>query len=326
MALKGQDMIELERRSLFKGAAAMSILSATGANAARPRLFFDRIKRPIGLQLYTLGDAPEKDLEGTLAKVAAIGFRDLQLPSLFGKSPVAVKHAGDTAGVKFSCIHLAVTPNIPKTALSLMSESQRIVDDLGVLGIKDAVLPLMLFPKSFKAGPGVDFRAEIARSVAEDGPDLWKRTAELLNEKAATLKPHGIRLGYHNHNVEFVRFGKQTGWDILASETDKSLVFFEVDVGWIAAAGLDPVAFLRRHAGRVRWLHAKDVKATTKPNIALQMNPTEVGSGKQDWARLLPAAHRAGCEHFYVEQEAPFTMERIDAAAKGYAFLKALRA
>ncbi len=319
-------MAQFDRRSMMGALAAVGGISmlATSTLAKAKQPFFKRNGLPIGLQLYTLGDDPVKDLDGTLAKVAALGFRDLQLPSLFGKTPAEVKAAGSNAGVSFSCIHLAVTPNVPATALSLMSGTQRIVDDLGTLGVNDAVLPLMLFPKSFKMGPGVDFRAEIARSIAEDGADLWKRTAALLNEKAAALKPHGIRLGYHNHNVEFARFGKQTGWDILAQETDKSLVFFEVDVGWIAAAGLDPVAFLKRHKGRVRWLHVKDILPSSKPNIVLQMDPTEVGSGKQDWARILPAARAAGCEHFYIEQEPPFTMPRIDSAAKGRAFLEKL--
>ena len=72
-------------------------------------------------------------------------------------------------------------------------------------------------------------------------------------------------------------------------------------------------------------MHVKDVKASTVTNYALKMDPTEVGSGKQDWVRILPAARKAGVEHFYVEQEPPFTMSRMDAAAKSYAFLAGLR-
>jgi sugar phosphate isomerase/epimerase len=217
-------------------------------------------------------------------------------------------------------------PNLPTTALSLLSPTQRIVDDLGTLGLSQAVLPLMLFPANFSRKEGEGFPQTIARSVAEAGADIWKRTAALLNEKAAALKPHGIALGYHNHNVEFLPIGKTNGWAILARETDKTLVSFEIDIGWLGAAGVDPVAFLKRHSGRVRQIHVKDVKATTKTNYALAMDPTEIGSGKLDWSRILPAAHKAGVRHFYVEQEAPFEMARIDAIAKSYGFLSALRA
>ena len=166
----------------------------------------------------------------------------------------------------------------------------------------------------------------IPRAFAEAGVDIWKRTAALLNERGAALKPLGIDFGYHNHNLEFAPVGGTTGWDIITRETDPALVHFEVDIGWLAAAGLDPVAFLRRHSGRVRWLHIKDLKADSVANFGLSMHPTEIGSGKQDWAKILPAAHRAGVQHYYVEQEPPFAIPRMEAAARSYAFLAQLRA
>jgi sugar phosphate isomerase/epimerase len=125
--------------------------------------------------------------------------------------------------------------------------------------------------------------------------------------------------------VEFVDAGKGTGWDVLQAETDPTMVHFEVDLGWVSAAGLDPVEFLHRTKGRVRWIHVKDLKASTAANTALQMDPTEVGSGRMDWKSILPAAKAAGVQHFYVEQEPPFTMPRIDAAAKSFAYLAALK-
>jgi sugar phosphate isomerase/epimerase len=316
----------INRRTLLGGIAAAGAIAMHESPVFAGKIsFFKRIKRPIGLQLYTLGDDVAKNVDATLARVAAIGFTDLQLPQLYGKTPAEMKAAGDKAGVKFSCIHLAATPNTPATALSMLSSPQRIADDLGALGATGGVMPIMLFPEGFAPKQGEDFRAMLSRALAEGGADVWKRTAALLNEKAAALKQHGIIIGYHNHNMEFAPVGETTGWDILVKETDP-MVQFEVDVGWVAAGGLDPVAFLNQQKGRVRWLHVKDVKPSTQANYALKMDPTEVGSGKQDWARILPAAHKAGCQHFYVEQEPPFTMERIDAAAKGYTYLKGLRA
>ena len=311
----------LNRRALLSGLAASAAVATMPEALAATRGFFNRAGKPIGLQLYTLGDDVGKDLDRTLANVAAIGFRDLELPQLFGRTPAELKAAADRAGVNFSAIHLADMPNMPAEALSLKSPVQRIVDDLGALGVHDAVMPIMSIPASFKMGPGDTFQTAISRALAEAGPDHWKHTAERLNERAAALKPFGIRMGYHNHNVEFAPIGGTTGWDILVAETDPKLVWFEVDVGWIAAAGLDPAAFLGRHKGRVRWLHVKDLQASTQTNFALRMDPTEVGSGKQDWPGILAAAQAAGVEHYYLEQEAPFAMPRIDAAAKGFAFL-----
>jgi sugar phosphate isomerase/epimerase len=319
--------ISVNRRAVLAGLAATSACLPVPALAGAKNMpFFDRIKRPIGLQLYTLGDEPLKDLDGVLSKVFAIGYRDVELPNMYGKTAPELKGALDKAQLSASCMHLSAMPNLPAKSLSLLSSTQRIVDELGVLGLRQAVLPLMLFPTSFKPVAGESFQQTLARSLEAAGADIWKRTAALLNEKAAALQPHGISLGYHNHNVEFLKIGKTNGWDILAQETDKKLVSFEVDIGWLGAAGIDPIAFLKRHSGRCRQLHVKDIKATTKPNFALSMDPTEVGSGRLDWARILPAAHKAGVRNFYVEQEAPFAMARMDAVAKSYAYLATLKA
>jgi sugar phosphate isomerase/epimerase len=318
--------MNVDRRAVVTGLAATSAgLFIPAFAGAKNMPFFDQIKRPIGLQLYTLGDEPMKDLDGVLSRVSSIGYRDVELPSMYGKTAIDLKAALDKTELSASCIHLSAMPNLPAASLSLLSPLQRIVDELGVLALRQAVLPLMLFPADFKLIAGETFQQTLARSLAKAGADIWKRTAALLNEKAAALKPHGISLGYHNHNVEFLKIGKTNGWDILAQETDKTLVSFEVDIGWLGAAGIDPIDFLKRYSGRCRQLHVKDIKSTTKPNFALAMDPTEVGSGRLDWARILPAAYKAGVRNFYVEQEPPFAMARMEAVAKSYAFLAALK-
>jgi sugar phosphate isomerase/epimerase len=98
-------------------------------------------------------------------------------------------------------------------------------------------------------------------------------------------------------------------------------VFFELDLGWVSTAGLDPAAEIRRLGRRVRWLHVKDVKPTTKRNFALQMDPAVVGEGRIDWPGVLRAARLAGVRHFYIEQEPPFAIPRIEAVRQGYGFL-----
>lgn len=316
-------MMNLDRRFFLAGLTGLAMTGPSAVAASR-KPFFQRIGKPIGLQLYTLGEEPTKDLSGTFARLGQIGYKDLQLPSLLGKTPAELKAAADRIGARYSCIHLAAMPGMSADSLGLMSSVQKIVDDLGALGIKDAVMPILQIPDTFRTASGKSFQEKIVNALQMAGGDTYKKTANLLNERAAALKPHGIQLGYHNHNLEFAPLGNTTGWDILVKETDPALIKFEVDVGWVAAAGLDPVAFMKAHKGRVRWLHVKDLKPSTKANYALTMDPTEVGSGKQDWAKLLPAARKAGIEHFYVEQEAPFSMPRLDSAAKGFEYLSKL--
>ena len=315
--------IAIDRRSLLLGAAGTAAVLALPACALRTPdgRFFERHSLPVGIQLYALGDDPQKDLEGTLAKVAAIGFRDIEMPGLLGRDAASVHRAADAAGVSVSSIHVGV-----KGELSMASDSQRLLDIAGTLGASHIVVPMFPLPVGLKPQPGEDIAALLVRGVREQGADMWKELAALLNTKGSALKAGGVALGYHNHSIEFMPVDKRTGWEIIAEETDPALVHFEADIGWIASAGLDPVAFLNRYSGRVRQLHVKDVKRGFVPSTQMKTDPTEVGSGSVDWARVLPAAYAAGARHFYYEQEPPFAIPRIEAAAKSYAFLAQLRA
>lgn len=315
--------LDINRRSLLLGAAGTAAALALPACAMRVPSgpFFARHSLPVGIQLYSLGDDPQKDLEGTLAKVAAIGFRDIELPGLLGRDAGTVRRAADAAGLSISSFHAGI-----KGELSMASDSQRLLDVARTLGASQIVVPMFPIPPGLKPQPGEDIPALLVRAVREAGPDMWKALASLLNERAAALKKGGVALGYHNHSIEFMPVGERTGWQIIADETDPSLVHFEADIGWITSAGLDPVAFLKRYSGRVRQLHVKDVKRGFVPNTQMRTDPTEVGSGSVDWANVLPAAYAAGARHFYYEQEPPFAIPRIEAAAKSYVFLAQLRA
>lgn len=316
-------MSELNRRSLLAGigAAGMAGLIGSPALAAGRRPFFQRVGLPIGLQVYTLGNVT--DLDKTFAEIAAIGYRELELPNLYGKQPAEIAAAAKRAGLTIGSVHV---PLASGTGLVFGAEPAKLADMLGTLGAKWAVAPLMPLPANMRPLPGEDFPKAIARSVAAEGETIWKKAAAQLNEKGAALRPLGIGVAYHNHNIEFAPIGNTTGWNILVGETDPRLVSFEVDLGWVTAGGNDPVAFLRRHRGRIKLLHVKDVAAGSPTNFTIAMNPTEVGSGTQPWARLLPAAYDAGVRHFYVEQEPPFAIPRIEAARRSYTYLAALKA
>lgn len=313
--------LALDRRSLLTGAIGAAAGLTLPAKAAARRAFFQRIGRPIGVQLYALGDEAQKDLGGTLMQLAKIGYRDLELPGLMGRKPTEIRQLADAAGLGISSVHVPTAG-----AFSIRSSPQELADSLGVLGARHAVVPMFGMPAGFKLKPGADFAAQINAAIESSGARMWIELADLLNERAALLKPHGIAVGYHNHSAEFRRVGKRTAWEILAARTDPKLVHFEVDIGWVTSAGLDPVAFFRKYTGRCRQVHVKDVKRGFKPNTALQTIPTEVGSGVIDWARVLPAAYAAGVRNFYFEQEPPFAISRMEAAAKSFAFLSQLRA
>ena len=109
---------------------------------------------------------------------------------------------------------------------------------------------------------------------------------------------------------------------ILMKETNPQLVSFEMDAGWVASAGIDPLTLLSQYPGRFSGMHIKDIKASTAANYAFKLDPTEVGQGTINWSRLLAKAYDANIRQFYVEQEQPFTKPPLEEAAACIEFLK----
>lgn len=304
---------ELHRRAFL--ATGLAAMTAGGGAAAAAQPFFKRHGLSIGIQLYTLAPDAAKDLDGTLKAVADVGYRSIELQGLLGRSGAQMRAALDAAGVTCASIHV-------QGRGQLDGDLAKLSDDLGAIGVKYAVMPSPLISNQQIQAAGGDWRKALTLLTADD----WKANADFLNEKAAVLAKSGIKLGYHNHNFEFAPLGSTNGMEILFEKTDPALVTFEIDVGWVAAAGLDPAALLQRYKGRVSLMHVKDIKPETQPNFALKMDPTEVGSGKLPWTTLLPAAYAAGVRGFYVEQEPPFARPRIEAAKISHDFLAGLKA
>lgn len=311
----------ITRRTFLGGAAALSCAAATaGLAAPAGRGFFAAHELAIGLQLYTLGDAPYRDLDGTLRQVARIGYRSVEPVGWMKKSASELRAALDRAALKCPSTHVPLESS--GDGPSLEGDIGRLAADMHRLGAEYVVVPIFPVPRRIGAPrKGEDGLAFLVRAGRELTADDWRRTAEQLNEKGAALKREGLKLAYHNHNVEFARYGARTGYDLLLKHTDPGTVWFEMDVGWVAAAGVDPLPLLRSHRRRFRLMHVKDLKADTVPNTAFRMDPADVGSGTIDWKAVLQSGYEAGVRHFYVEQEPPFSEPRMDAARADYRYL-----
>lgn len=313
----------LSRRGLLAGAVAAGA-GMSGAAEAAAKPFFKQVGLPIGLQTYTLGPEAQANLEATLNAVAGIGYRAVELPGLALARAADVRGYLDRAGLICPSVHVSPRGG-PKDA-AFNQDLGPVGEALNVLGAKTAIAPLFMFPERFdlRPQPGEDFGGVLRRLGSQMTADDWKRNADIFNDKARALKAAGIKVGYHNHNFEFAPLGDTNGLELLLKHTDPDLVSFELDVGWVAAAGVDPAMVFAHHKGRFTHMHVKDIKATTQPNYVLKMDPTEVGSGRLDWARLLPAAYAAGVRAFFVEQEPPFTRPRMEAAKISHDFLAGL--
>jgi sugar phosphate isomerase/epimerase len=304
----------LSRRGFLAAGAATFGAAVAGAATAAEAAFFQRRNVPVGIQLYSLGPDLAKELDAQLATVAKIGFKSVELAGYLGRTPAELRAAFDKAGLVCPSAHIS-----PKGPTGFSGDLAKLADEWHVIGVKSVMMPIFYIPDRMG---GADLRQAGTQMTADD----WKWNADFLNEKAAVLKKAGIVAGYHNHNFEFAPLkdakGKETnGMEILLKDTDPSLVTFELDAGWVTAAGKDPFVLLKNHRGRFTQMHVKDIKSTTKANFELKQDPTEVGSGMIDWKKLLPAAYDAGIRGFYYEQEPPFAHARLESAKISYDYL-----
>jgi sugar phosphate isomerase/epimerase len=318
----------MNRRALLGGigASALGVMTADLAEARSRRRFFERMRQPIGLQFGVIGTGGGRDIDASFAQVAEIGFREVELSNLFGKTPAELAAAASRAGVKIASLHLPLIAMGGPGSLSMASEPARIGEVMGTLGARWAIVPILMIPSTYRPKPGERMETGLGRAIAEAGEDIWKQTAAALNTKAAALRPLGVGVAYHNHNLDFAPIGKTTGWDILMRETEADLVKFEIDVGWVELAGIDPVRFLDSVRGRVRLIHVRDMVRDKPQSFEISMNSPVVGSGRLDWARILPAARRAGARHFIVEQEVTAGMSRAEALKRSFDYLSQLQA
>ena len=261
------------------------------------RLFADPLGKPIGLQLYTVGEQLKDDFDGTLKKIAALGYRVVETAGLFGKKPAEVKQSLDDAGLKCLSMHIWSPGGIQETIPYAKELGAKYV-------VSSATLPRR---------EGV---------TLED----YKTMAEHCNELGREAKQAGLQFAYHNHNFEFKPLDGGTGYDELIKSTDPELVKFELDCGWMAAAGHDPAEYLGKYPNRYRLLHIKDFKPTSQPSYSLAKDerpaPAELGRGHIDYKPIFAAAAKSQVEQYFVEQEPPFTeMPALEAIKVDYAYL-----
>ena len=289
-------------------------------HSSRP--IFDAHGMSPGIQLYTLDPDIERDFAGTLSAVRRIGYRSVELPGFYGHSAADLRAALDRADLVCRSMHVRPTAMSPGPNLS--GDLGALADAAHIVGVTDIVMPIFLVPRDFAPPAGASDLEIFSAAGTGLAADDYYRMAEFLNEKGFSLQSLGLRLGYHNHNCEFAPLDGKTGMQILMENTDPAIVDFELDVGWAAAAGLDPIVLLNIYGQRFTQLHVKDIKPSTLPNFAFRQDPTFVGNGIIDWQAIIPIAKAHGVRAFYVEQEPPFAEDRLVEVARSYQYLMGL--
>ena len=257
----------------------------------------------IGVQLYTVRSAMERDFAGTLAQVAAIGYKEVEFAGYFDRSPKDIRSLLDRHGLTSPSTHV----------------------DYEVLGDKwgNEIETSRIIGQSYIICPGIP--EEILNR-----PDGWKQAAETFNRAGEVSKKAGIQFGYHNHWSEFYPVNGKRPYDFLLEHCDPDLVKMEMDLCWIEVGGGDPLDYFHRYPGRFPLVHVKDVKRipTQKESGGQDFGSsmpgmTEVGSGVIDWKRIFAQSEVAGIKHYFVEHDNP--QAPFDSIRKSFNYLEQLR-
>jgi sugar phosphate isomerase/epimerase len=248
---------------------------------------FNFKQKYIGLQLYTVRDAMQKDPAGTLAQVAAMGYNSLEGATYTGTQNFYGMEAKDFAAL------------LKKNKLIMPSSHYRLGEEkTNGQDVKGTILHDWDKAVEDAKTVGIKYMVCAFLSPAERG-DLnhYKYIAEQLNKAGERCKKSGVQLCYHNHDFEFAAQDGKLPYDILLNDTDPNLVKMEMDIYWVEKAGKDSVTLINQHPGRFPLWHVKDMDNTSDKAF------TEVGNGTINFKRIFAQANKAGLKYFFVEQD-----------------------
>ena len=271
----------MDRRSFVATTAAVLVGGQPARRRARRRL--DRI----GRQLYTVRHELQRDFDGTIARVAATGYREVEFAGYFGKAARELRALLDHHGLSAPSAHVSLAPDQWHAAL----------DAAPVVGHRYLVVAWI--------------PPEQRRTL-----DDYKRIAESFNGAGKQARAAGLQFAYHNHDFEFAPLEGRLPYDVLLAETDPQLVQLEIDLYWITKGGQDPLAYFARWPGRVPMVHVKD--SAGPPDHRM----TDVGAGTIDWKRIFAQRDQAGIRHCFVEHDQP--PDAFASIRASYEYLKRL--
>ncbi len=270
----------------------------------------------VGLQLYSVRDQMNLDVESTLKAVKEMGYDYVEMAGYFDKSAEEMRALLDKYGLRCISVH--------QTLDFYESKGQVGVDFIKTLGAEFSVIPWY-------------DKAKLP------GSPVWEETKELFVRTGKLLKKNGVDMCYHNHDFEFEMVDGKYKYDIMMEEISRDIFKPEFDTCWVRYAGEDPCQYIRTFAGNVRIIHLKDftckklasgpayalidengnpIEPATKEDNAFRFTP--LGRGMQDFPAILAAAEEAGTEYVIVEQDDTYELPSLEAAKISREYLKTL--
>jgi len=264
----------MTRRTFFKGSAALAALAAAGDRALFAQDYGGK-RIPIALQLYTIGGDLRRDMAGSLAAVAKLGYKGVEFAGFNNVAAADIRKMLDDNGLKCVGCH---------TGLNTLQgdEFNRTVEFNKVIGNPYLVVPSL-------AG-----NLTASRKTIEE-------TADVFNGLAATLKPLGMRTGFHCHPGEFRDVEGANVWDIFFTRANRDVIM-QCDLGHMGTARADQVAYLSKYPGRAATVHVKPANAAPLLGDAADTNK---------WPEIFKACESVGGTEWYIIEYDGGSMDKV---------------
>ena len=317
----------LNRRKFIKtstAAAAGTLISPSSFMAATYKN--SKIEN-IGLQLWSVAKALEKDFAGTIQILSQTGYKELEL---FGPYPFSTE--------KDKALWKTITGSVGFSQSGYFNHSpNQFKEILDSKGLRTPAMHVGLDTLRNKLSETAEAAlilgqqyAGIASIPAEERRTLddYKRMADEFNIIGEKAKAFGLRFYYHNHGYGLKEMEGKVPFQLILERTDPSLVYLEMDIFWTTAGGADPIKYLDNNAGRYKLMHIKDMKKEVRfsgdggnPEQWIELFPyiTDAGSGVLDLKTILSHAKKSGVEHFIVENDVIINLK--DSLEKGYKYV-----
>ena len=241
-----------------------------------------------GVQLYSFRNEMAEDAIGTLKQIASLGFKEIETARsnkghYYGLSPAEMKSVCNDLKMNLKSGHVQLDENWQQTMDEAVESGQEYL---------------------------------ICSSMPSSGQtvDNYKKVAEEFNKAGEACKKMNLKFGYHNHEYEFESENNQILYDVLLTNTEPGLVHMELDLGWVAASGMDPLDYFTRYPGRFPLWHLKDMDLDKKES-------TELGKGGLDIPAMLANRKTSGVKHIFIEQE-EYTINPLESMKQNMAYLK----
>jgi sugar phosphate isomerase/epimerase len=288
--------------------AKTGLLAAVGllpAARARP------LRQPPGLQLWTVKEELARDFHGTLRALGRMGYRRVEAAGWHGRTASQFRAGLRNAGLDCVAAHHNLADLIKDTDGRLAFTRD--------VGAKYVVASSPAPSRALDPNKPWSHAVAEAMTLAD-----WRSNAEAMERIGRRARAMGLRFGYHNHSAEFLNYDGRLPMDEIVRLTDPANVVLELDIGWVAGAGYDPVETIARYAPRIHLLHIKDLvtKERVPGRIVSDETTTPIGQGNVEWPAVFRALRQAPVHSWFVEIEAPFAKPPLQSLTESLAYLR----